>query len=129
VPLPPEQRALLGRREQPAGGGRADHALDALEAIVERREVPAPAFGTDDPQTPFPFVDRQAPPDAESRGPAVAVEAAVAERAGLVHQSRRRRAGEKAEMSTSVSPLVTKSPTASPVRAAKRIPLRPWPVA
>src|SRR5213594_127552 len=104
-----------------------------LETLVQRCEVPAGAFGTDDPEPALPLVERETPPDAEPRGSAVAVELAVAEGAGAIHQSlvtsgKPQVASRKSQLaacglslltlnaliSTSVSPFVTRSAIISP---------------
>src|SRR3989449_6925671 len=87
VPLPPDERHLLGGGRDASLVGGAGEALDALETVVERCQVPAGALGTDDPEAAPPFVERQAPADAEPGGTAVAVQLAVTEGAGAIHQS------------------------------------------
>ena len=85
VAAPPHERHLLGRCGDTALPRRARQRLDLLEPVVERREVPARALGADHPQPAFPLVERQPPPDAEPRRPAVAVQFSIAEGARFVH--------------------------------------------
>src|SRR5439155_1398329 len=59
--------------------------LGMFHAIVRRSEVPARALRADHPEATLPLVEREPPSDPEPRGAAVAVERAVAEGAGAVH--------------------------------------------
>src|SRR5204863_5744552 len=87
VSVPPNEGHLLGRgRHASLASGSREH-FDPLEALIQRRQVPAGALGTDNPEAALPFVERQTLPDAQSGGPAVAVEPAVAEGARAIHQS------------------------------------------
>src|SRR6266704_3997736 len=150
VSLPADQGDLLARGGHATGVRGARHRLDPLEPVVERGEVPARAARADHPQPAPPLVEGEALADAEPRGPAVAVELAVAERAGAVHKVRERGAGSctsrcaggyrsplpapppypnlstrSGAISMSVLPVVNRSAMISPVSAARRIPLRP----
>src|SRR5207245_8414734 len=87
VSLPPNQGHLLGRGRYASLAGRSSERFDPFEAVIQRRQVPAGALGTDDPEAALPFVERQPPPDAQSGRAPVAVELAVAEGAGAIHQS------------------------------------------
>src|SRR5207245_5013092 len=73
VAFPPNQRDLLRGGGDAAVTRGARNGLDALEAIVERGEIPAAAPGADDPERAFPFVKRDSPPDAEPRGTTITV--------------------------------------------------------
>src|SRR2546426_10762206 len=86
VPLPPDQRDLFARRRHATIACRTRQRVDPLEAVVQRREVPARALRADHPQPALPLVERETTSHPESRGPAVAVELAVAEGAGPIHQ-------------------------------------------
>src|SRR2546430_502549 len=86
VPLPPDQRDLFARRRHATIACGTRQRVDSLEAVVQRREVPARALRADHPQPALPLVERETTSHPESRGPAVAVELAVAEGAGPVHQ-------------------------------------------
>src|SRR4029077_17304124 len=85
VGLPADERDML------RGGGHAALArgarprFDLLQAVVERRQIPACALWTDHPQAALPLVEREPSSDAEPRGAAVTVEFAAAEGAGAVH--------------------------------------------
>jgi hypothetical protein len=85
VRLPPDQRDLRGRGGDAARARRARQGLDLLPALFQGREIPAAAPGADYPQPALPLVECQPPADAEPRGATVAVQLAVAERAGRVH--------------------------------------------
>src|SRR6266702_4056624 len=65
---------------------RATQRLDLLPALFQGCEIPAAALGADHPQPALPLVEREAPPDPEPRGATVAVQLAVAKRAGRVHE-------------------------------------------
>src|SRR3989442_315156 len=85
------QRSQIGGstrpiRRRPASGRGTRQRVDPLEAVVQRREVPARALRADPPQPALPLVERETTSHPESRGPAVAVELAVAEGAGPIHQ-------------------------------------------
>src|SRR5205823_5740837 len=86
VPVPPDQRHLCGRRRHASLAGGARERFDPLETLIQRRQVPAGALVTDDPEPALPLVEREPLPDAQAGGPAVTVEPAVAEGAGLEHQ-------------------------------------------
>src|SRR5213596_1628801 len=130
VALPPDQGDLLGGGGHAAAVRGARQCFDLFEAIVEWSQVPARALRADHPEATFPLIEREPPSDAEPRRAAVAVELAVAEGAGSVHQLPvLKRSMLKGAMSTSEIPLVRRSAVISPVSAASRMPLRPCPVA
>jgi hypothetical protein len=69
-----------------SGGGKAPLAFfDRLPALVERREVPALAGRTDDPEPPLPRVERQPGADGERRQDGVGAEIGVAKEARTIH--------------------------------------------
>src|SRR5256886_982661 len=86
VAAPADQRDLVGRGRHAAVARGARQGLDALQAVVERRQVPAGAPWTDHPQPPLPLVEREPASHPEVRGAAVTVELAVAEGAGPIHR-------------------------------------------
>src|SRR5437867_7389612 len=86
VALPPDQGDLLSGGGHAAFAGGARQRLDLFQAIVERSEVPARALRADHPEATLPLVEREPPSDAEPGGAAVAVERAVAEGAGAIHE-------------------------------------------
>src|SRR2546426_3791000 len=86
VRLPPDQGDLRGRGGDAALARRAPQRLDFLPALFQGCEIPAAAFRADHPQPALPLVECEPPADPEPRGATVAVQLAVAESAGRVHE-------------------------------------------
>jgi len=61
--------------------------LDRLPALVDRGQVPAPASGTDDPQSSLPGVEGQPPSNGEGLDALIDAEIRMAMQAGGVHET------------------------------------------
>jgi len=87
VALPPDQRDLRGRRGHAAQACRVSDGFNALQAIIEWREIPAAATRAHDPQPALPLVKRNATAHTKTGWTAVAVERRVAESTSMKHDA------------------------------------------
>src|SRR5512145_1710684 len=85
VPLPPDQRDLIGGRGNPPRLCGAGNGLDTLETIIEWSEIPAAAARANDPQPALSLIEGDTASDAETRGSAITVERRITESTTAKH--------------------------------------------
>ena len=85
VAFPPNQGDLVGRCGDTSVARGASNRFDALEAIVERREIPAATARADDPEPALPFVEGDPPANAKTRRATITVKPSITECATAKH--------------------------------------------